>query len=193
MRAMNDLRRIRYVTEHYRQLQGLRLLPLSARFLLSLLSRIAGPPARPLLPPAGWGLLVVASLAASLAIGRYYTQRFGDAPAPLWRTGAATLLGVAAALLWLAWLQEWHPVPVSLPVIFLAIVLARLGLAGGRARVHYLWIAIGCGAFALLAPLGAPLDVRAAAFDLLVGGGLIVAAIGDDRVLRNAMAARATA
>lgn len=192
MHASDDLRRIRYVTEHYRQLQGLRLLPLSAPFLVSLLWRLAGPPVTPLLQPAGWGLLVAASLGASLAVGRYYTRRFGSAPPlwPVWGAGAATLLGAAAALLCLEWLQEWRPLPVSFPMLFLAIVFARVGLAGGRARVHYLWIAIACGAFALLAPLGAPLAVRAGAFDLLVGGSLIVAAIGDDRVLRRAIGPR---
>jgi hypothetical protein len=30
---LDDLRRIRYVAEHYEQLQGLRLLPLSVPFL----------------------------------------------------------------------------------------------------------------------------------------------------------------
>ena len=115
-------------------------------------------------------------------------------PPPLRRTGAATLVGVAVVFLGLVCLQDVRPdvrpLPVSLPVLFLAIALARLGLVADRARGHYVWIAIGCVAFALLAPLGAPLSVRDVALDLLIGGGLIVAAVGDDRVLRSFMAER---
>lgn len=184
---MDDLRRIHYVAAHYRQLQGLRLLPLSLPFLLSSLWRIAGASPGALLPPAGWVLLILAAVAASFPIGRYYTRQFGHAEAPRWRTGAATLVGMAAVLLALAWLQERRPFPVSLPLLFLAIVLARLGLAAGRVRIHYLWIALACVVFALLPLLGAPAGVRTLLFDLLVGVGLIVAAVGDDRVLRRAM------
>jgi hypothetical protein len=38
--------------------------------------------------------------------------------------------------------------------------------------------------------LGVPLEIRAAALDGLIGGGLAVAAIGDDRVLRRVMTMR---
>jgi hypothetical protein len=44
--------------------------------------------------------------------------------------------------------------------------------------------------FALLPLLGVPLEIRAAALDGLIGGGLAVAAIGDDRVLRRVMTMR---
>ncbi len=184
---MDDLRRIHYVAEHYRQLQGLRLLPLSVPFLLSGAGRVMRVTAGPGLPRGGWAALTAVALASSVPIGRYYARRFGEANTFPWRTGL-TLIGSLLALLTLEWTREaWH-LSVSLPILFVAIVLARLGLAADRLRVHYLWIAAACAAYASLPPLGVALELRAAALDLLVGGGLAVAAIGDDRVLRRTMA-----
>lgn len=189
---MNDLRRILYVTAHYRQLQGLRLLPLSVPFLLSAVWRTAAYATGSTLPRAGWVALLVAALAASVPIGRYYTRRFGRASSLPWRTAAA-LVGAAAAIVVLEWVQTLRPLPVSLPVVFVAVALARLGLSADGIRIHYLWIAAACGVFAALTPLHVPFEARAAALDALVGGGLAVAAIGDDRVLRRALTRRALA
>jgi hypothetical protein len=63
-------------------------------------------------------------------------------------------------------------------------------MAAGWLRSHYLFIAAACATFALLPLLGVPLEIRAAALDGLIGGGLAVAAIGDDRVLRRVMTMR---
>ena len=100
------------------------------------------------------------------------------------------LVAVTAAFFWLEWLQELRPFPVPLPILFVAVVMARIGMAAGWLRSHYLFIAAACAMFGLLPVLGVPLDTRAAALDGLIGGGLAVAAIGDDRVLRRVMAMR---
>lgn len=189
---MNDLRRIVYVTERYRQLQGLRLLPLSVPFLLSAVWRLAASATASTLPRAGWIALLAAGMAASAPIGRYYTRRFGRANALPPRT-LFGLVGAAAAVVGLEWLQELRPLPVSLPVMFVAIALARLGLSAEGLRIHYLWIAGACALYAALTPLGVAIYMRTAALDLLVGGGLVVAAIGDDRVLRGALTRRGLA
>jgi hypothetical protein len=99
-----------------------------------------------------------------------------------------TLLGSCAGFLWFEWLQEILALPVSLPLLFVAVALARLGLVAGRLRIHYLWIAAAVAAFAMLPHDGISADTRAAAAHLLVGGGLVVAAIGDDRILRRVLA-----
>ena len=138
-----------------------------------------------MLPRAGWALVATA-LATSVPIRRYYMRRFGNTSTASWRTMFA-LLGSLAALCALEWAREAWRVPVSLLVVFAAVALARLGLSADRLRVHYLWITAACVMFSLLAPLGASSEIRAAAFDLLLGIGLVIAAIGDDRVLRRVM------
>jgi hypothetical protein len=182
---MDDLRRIRYVTEHYEQLQGLRLLPLGVPFLLSSLWRLARPGPAPFLSASGWALLLASAFVLSALIGRYYARHFGQAHPLRWRTVLPLV-----AFFWLEWLQEIRPFPVPLPVLFVAVVLARIGMAAGWLRSHYLFIAAACATFALLPLLGVPLEIRAAALDGLIGGGLAVAAIGDDRVLRRVMTTR---
>ncbi len=183
---MNDPRRMHYVTEHYHQLQGLRLLPLGAAVLLSV---PAGHGAAwfGLSPAAMCLLLLAAAVVASFPIARYYERQYGRARFPWWPAGTGTLLASAAAVLGLAWLQDVRPVPVSLPLLFVSVVLARVGLAAGRLRVHYLWIAAVFAAAAILPLAGVPPALRGVTFDCLVGGALIVAALGDHRVLRRVM------
>jgi hypothetical protein len=181
---MDDLRRIHYVTEHYAQLQGLRLLPLSVPFLLAAGERVAG---ASLVPAGMWSLLVVAAVAAPYPIGRYYARRFGQVRPPRWRTGALTLIACTAVFLWFEWLQETLSPSVSLPLLFVATLLARLGLVAGRLRGHYLWIAAAVGLFAVLARAGVSPDARAIAGNLLIGGSLAVAGLGDDRLLRRVL------
>src|SRR5262245_1032705 len=135
---MDNLRRIYYITGHYEHLQGLRLLPLSVPFLLAAIEGMTG---GRFVPAAVWTLLALAALTAPFAIGRYYARRFGKAPARSWRTGVLTLVASCVGFLWFEWMQETLSPPVSLPVLFVAILLTRLGLIAGRLRVHYLWIA----------------------------------------------------
>ena len=182
---MHDLRRIRYVAGHYEQLQGLRLLPLCAPFLVAAGRRLAG--AAPI-PWRIWAVIAAASLAATLPIGRWYTRRFGRVHRDLWRSGAGPLVGAVAVALGLLRLQEVLSPTVSLPLLFLAAVFARLGLAGGRARVHYAAIAAAVAAYALLPAAGVPPDALAVTGHLLAAGCIAVAAIGDHRVLRRTMA-----
>jgi hypothetical protein len=189
---MDHLRRIHYVARHYRQLQGLRLLPLSVPFLFSGIWRLVAPASGSAWPTIGWALLIAAALVASVPIGRYYTRRFGGADVLPWRAVAA-LVGTAIAVLALEWVQELRPFPLSLPVVFIAAALAHVGLSSDGLRLHYVWIAAACLVFAALAPLGVPVGLRAAALDLLVGGGIAAAGIGDDRALRRALTERALA
>jgi hypothetical protein len=181
---MDDLRRIHYVTEHYAHLQGLRLLPLGAPFLLAAAERMAG---RPLVPASIWMLLVLAAIAGPYWIGRYYARRFGQALPLRWRTGAVTFVGSCAAFLGFEWLQETLAPPVVLPLLFVAVMLARLGLAAGRLRVHYLWIAAAVAVFAVLSRAAPDSALRPVIGNLLIGGGLVSAGIGDDRVLRRVL------
>ncbi len=76
---MYDLARIRYVTEHYRDLQGLALLPFSL-WLLAWSAYDLG-----WIRPTGWlahewlfvAVCLVVMFALSVAIGKLYEQAFG--------------------------------------------------------------------------------------------------------------------
>ena len=63
-----------------------------------------------------------------------------------------------------------------------------VGVAG-RLRVHYLWMAGAIAALAVLPAFGFLPVVRASlSIEMHIGGALVIAAIGDDRVLRRTMA-----
>jgi len=186
---MRELERVRYIAEQYEQLQGLRLIPLGLLFLGSALSRqwTASQGVDPV-STRRWVLVFFAvALASSYAFRAYYHRRFGRTRALPARTGAATLVGCFVVIAILVWVQDQHQWLVSVPILFVAAVLARLGLVAHRLRVHYLWIAAACIAFALLGPLGASVGIRDVAFDVLIGGGLLVAGFGDHYVLRRAL------
>lgn len=183
---MTDLDRVRYVTEHYDQLQGLRLIPLSVSFLVSALWRLSTPTSA--VTSRMWFLgLFTTALAASYPIRAYYRRHFGDVRTPPHRSGALTLVSCSVALLWLVWVQDRMQWPVSLPMVVVAVLLTRLGLVAHRLRMHYLFVAGACLACAALGPLGVGVHVRDITFDLLTGGGLLVAGLGDDHVLRTVL------
>ena len=97
-----------------------------------------------------------------------------------------TWLTAGLYFLTLVVLQALRPLPVSLPLLFVSVTRARLGWVEGRLRVHYLWIAAVCAAFAIIPVFALVPSLRPYGLELLIGTGLIVAAIGDDRVLRKA-------
>lgn len=182
---MDNLRRMHYVAEHYQHLQGLRLLPLGVAFLAFPLRHGFAPLG--LSPRATVLVCLAVAVAASFPISRYYDRRFGHVEPRPWRTGAVTWITATLVFLTLVVLQAMRPVPVSLPLLFVSVALARLGVVAGRLRVHYLWIAAACAAFAIL-PVSELLPaLRTSALEMLIGAGLVVAAIGDDRVLRRVM------
>ena len=183
-----QLDRIRYITEHYEQLHGLRLLPLSVPFLLAAWWDLV-----PLTKPttvsarAAELTLLVIAIAVSFPIRSYYQRRFGRVPALPWRSGVVPLLGQCALLVGAEIVREWAGWQFPLPLLVVAILLARVGLQAGHLRRHYLWLAGACIVAMVLSPFHLPANVRALEFDLLIAGGLMTSAIGDHRVLRQAL------
>src|SRR4029077_3343121 len=114
----------------------------------------------PVAPAGTWALLALLVIVAPYSIGRYYARAFGQVQASRWRTGALTFVTCVVGFLWFEWLQETVSPSVSLPVLFVAVVLARLGLVANRLRVHYLWIAAAVAAFAALPRGSVSADVR---------------------------------
>jgi hypothetical protein len=189
---MDDLRRLRYVTERYEQLQGLRLVPLALPFLLSSVwreGRLAWVPWTHGVGVRIWFLALVAlAIRLSLAARTYYRRRFGAVQpalslrAPLAGSLFAALFSVAACL------QHGVQPSVSGPLAVVALGLAYVGLVGGAARLHYLAVAAATALFAGLGPLGVPLHTRDVLFDQLIGIGFIVVGLGDHLLLRRTLA-----
>ncbi len=183
-----QLDRIRYITEHYEQLQGLRLLPLSVPFVVAAWWNLL-PSTKPTAVSSRTVelILLAVAVAASFPIRAYYRREFGLVPALPWRSGVLPLVGYLALLVLAEVIREVAAWPLPLPLIVMAILLVRLGLQAGGLRQHYVWIACGCFVFMALGQWSAPPNVRAMELDLLMAGGVVTAAIGDDRVLRRAL------
>ena len=187
---MADLRTVRYVTENYVHLQGLRLVPLSAPFFASAVWRAGGLRWWPGTTGRGATYWFLASLAlavgVSFVIRTQYHRRFGQVRSFARDSGAWTLTVCAGCLLGALGMQETLAWPVSLPALFVGVVVGALGAMHGAFRRHYLLIAAACLGFAVLHPLGMSVSTQSVVLDLLIAMGLLTAGIGDHLVLRDA-------
>ena len=187
--------RVDFVTTHFHQLQGLRLIPLGL-FLLIVAAMSLGwldwlpgrPPTRPGSLGNAWlPALFVTALVASIGCGDVYRNHYGGIE-PLARSRRNAGIAVASGLFVVAAVLDFT---VGLPVLFSALVVAAalftVARVDGRDRRHYsvtavLWV------FLSLAPaFGVPGDMVATA--VCAGGGmsLIICGLGDHRTLTKTM------
>jgi hypothetical protein len=188
---MHDLERLRFVTERYPHLQGLRIVPLGIPFLISTSWRLGQFHWVPGTAGAGatrWfaALMALATL-AGLVAGRYYRRRFGS----LQPTRSVRRPLLAAAFVVLLALSVWTQLqfnpPLLLPVLAIGLALSHIGTAGGQVRFHYLLVAAGAIIFASLGSFGVPLPVRDVLLDQLVAFGFIVIGLGDHFLLERTL------
>jgi hypothetical protein len=188
---MAELAHVRYVTAHYAQLQGLRLIPISVPFFVSALWRVGWldwwPGARGSEAGSWFVLLLLGAVGLSYLLEAFYLGQFGDVRPLAGRSGAATLCISVVAFVALGWVQQRFQWPIPVSLLFVSAALCRLGLVEHGLRRHYLALAVGCAAFALWTATDAAPSTMTVARDLLIGFGLIVAGIGDDRVLRRSL------
>jgi hypothetical protein len=186
---VTDPTTVRYVTAHYAQLQGLRLVPLGVVFLGMAAWRdgLALPFVDPAWAPRIAALALIAALLAGLAIGAGYRRRFGAVQPLNAFAGAPALMAAVVIALALGAVQDLIPWGVSLPLAFVGAVLAYTGLVHNGLRKHYLWVAVPCLLLANARTFGIPVDTLSVMLDLLIGGGLLVAGIGDHMVLRRVL------
>jgi len=188
---MDHLHRLRYVTERYEHLQGLRLVPLGIPFLLSSAWRsghLTSVPWTNGIGPRIWFVsLVAVAVALSLGTKTYYERRFGDVQSALTiRTPLAAFVFTALFIL-SASLPSEGPATVSIPAVIIALGLGYLGMVGGLFRHHYLVVAVCVVLFAALGPLGVSLHTRAVLWDQLIGSGFVVIGLGDHLLLRRTL------
>jgi hypothetical protein len=189
--AVTDLAKLRFVTEHYAQLQGLRLLPVGLVFLGLAAwqsSQFQWMPAYDSDRGSRWfvGALVLAVIGAYV-IGAFYRRQFGSVQPRRFRTGGPSLLANATIVGLLVIFQSFVPAPVSLPMLYVALVLAYTGVVQHGLRKHYLFIAVACLLFASLPSFDVSYQIGKVLLNLLIGVGLIVAGVGDHLVLRKTL------
>ena len=188
---MDHLHRLRYVTERYEQLQGLRLVPLGIPFLLSSAwrsGRLAWVPWTTGIGARMWFVMLVASaLALSLLAKTYYERRFGDVQSAVRLKALLAAFVFTSLFIVSASLGPDVQTVVSIPAVIVALGLGYVGMTGGVLRPHYLTMAVGVGMFALLGPLGIPLHAREILWDQLIGVGFVLIGAGDHLLLRRAL------
>jgi hypothetical protein len=170
-------------------MQGLRLVPLGIVFLGSAAWRSGCLFWLPGAAGSGAQFWFFASAAVAVALSynirAWYERRFGWYLTDRTRTGATTLVMSAVGFVVLATVQP-SARTVSWPLLYVAALLAVLGLAQHGLRRHYLAISAGCVLFGFARLLGASFHTTRVGFDLLIGLGLIVAGVGDHFVLDRA-------
>jgi hypothetical protein len=189
-----DPHRVRYVTQRFAQLQGLRRLPLAALFLISAMWRIGwvgpsltdGP-----LGPESAVMWFVAGLAAavilSFVIRAWYTKTFGFVSQSALRSGVLPLAGISIGFVISLWSLEQWQWPVPLPAMFVAAVLLWIGVSDRAARKHYIAVAFVWFALVTLASFGVSDAARDAVLDLAIALSLVIAGVGDHRLLRQTL------
>jgi hypothetical protein len=182
-----DIARLRYVTSRYPQLQGLRLVPLSLVFLASAVWRAGLLPLpgdnQPLVPELWFFAALVTAVLVSFVLRLWYTSRIGSvgqygsrsAALPLFATAVA-----AGAAVWLQVMLQWR---ISLPAVTVGMALLAVGAAHYEFRRHYVAAAVVLFAFAVF-PLGAwGSKALSAALDGAIGLSMLIAAVGDHRLV----------
>ena len=188
---MTDFGKLRFVTEHYAQLQGLRLVPLGLLFL-GLAGwqndQFAWLPASDTDRGARWFVCgLVMAIIGAYVIGGWYGRQFGSVQPRPFRTGGPSLLANAAVVGVLMVVHSFVRPPVSLPLLYIGLVLAYTGIVQNGVRRHYLFIAVFCLLFANIQRFNVPYQTGKVLLNLLIGGGLIVAGVGDHLVLQRTL------
>jgi len=183
--------RIRFVTAHYDQLQGLRLIPLGVYLLalaasgLGWLSWLPGDPSR---APGRWlGAVFCGALAAAVAATAWYRRRYGArTPLSRGRRNAWIVLAVGIFLL-AAQFDQYANGPVALAPLSVAAALVLTVRADGWIRAHFLIAAAPWFAAAWIPMLHDDGTSRLVSYALAGGIALIVCGVGDHRVLSRTL------
>lgn len=188
---MTDPSRVRFIVEHYPQLQGLRLVPLGLVFYavaawhagwLHWLPGVQDGNA------TGWFLGGLAfAIAVSYVIRGYYERMLGGIQFRPFRSGGPRMLAIGSVVVVSMILQDQFRWAVSVPLIVLGVVLGYVGVMQRRVRQHYLWIAAACLLMANIGAFGLTARTQQIMLDLLIACGLILAGVGDHFVLMSVL------
>ena len=145
---MDDLRRIRFATTHFQELQGLRIVPFGVTGVLNIwLQR-----------PPYWDLgiaggLFLLSFLIAWAVGPYYRRRLGHVRArPMPAGRKLTWVGLFALFYLLQWQEVERGWPVSIQGLMWATMAAALFLPAPRLRWYW---GVAAAAFSVISILPA--------------------------------------
>jgi hypothetical protein len=183
--------RIRFITAHYDQLQGLRLIPLGVYLValaasgLGWLSWLPGDPTR---ASRQWlGVLFGLALVAAVAATAWYRRRYG-ARAPLSRRRRNAWLVLAVGIFLLAaQFDRYANAPIALAPFSVATALLLTVRADGWVRAHFLIAAVPWFLAAWIPPLHHDGTSRLVSYALAGGVALIVCGVGDHRLLSRSL------
>ena len=183
--------RIRFITAHYDQLQGLRLVPLGLYLValaasgLGWLSWLPGDPAR---ASSQWlGVLFGLALVTAASTTAWYRRRYG-ARAPLSRRRRNAWIVVAAAIFLLAaQFDQYANAPIALAPLSVAAALVLTVRADGWVRAHFLIAAVPWFLVAWIPPWHHDGTSRLVSYALAGGLALIVCGVGDHRLLSRSL------
>lgn len=189
---MANLPTIHYVTGHFRELQGLRALPLGLLGVSVAAWRMGW-----LLPQGAWalrsevwffvGLSAVGLI--TLALNRWYEERYGQVePLPV-NGEAKVFIGLLMAMTVGSSVHELLPgvVPVRVDAVIAATAFLWLAHCSGWRRRHFVVVAAGFLCLSLWDRAGLPPEHWLAARDFTWGLALLVGGIGDHLLLRQVL------
>jgi hypothetical protein len=182
---------IRFITTHYDQLQGLRLIPLGVYLLalaasgLGWLSWLPGDPAR---ASRQWlGAIFCLALAAAVAATAWYRRRYGGrVPLSRRRRNAWLVLAVGIFLV-AAQFDQYVNGPVALAPLSVAAALVLTVRADGWVRAHFLIAAVPWFLAAWIPQLHHDGTSRLVSYAFAGGVALIVCGVGDHRLLSRTL------
>lgn len=185
--------RIAFVTAHYYQLQGLRLIPLGLYLValaasgLGWLSWLPGDPSR---APARWlGAIFCAALAAALITTVWYRHRYG-ALAPFGRHSRNAWIVLSGGAFLAAALFDRHANgPIALAPFSIAAALVLVVRADGWLRAHFLIAAAPWFLAAWIPALHHDGTSRLVSYALAGGIALLVCGYGDHRLIARTLIA----
>ena len=188
---LSAAKRLFYVTSRYPQLQGARIIPLALVFLASAWWRAGGirlpGDDLPRGPQAWFFAGLGTAIVASYVIRRWYTRSLGSIGQHPTRSAALPIVTTCVLVAFAMWVQEAFQWRVSLPAIAVGSVLLATGLAHHRFRVHYAAAGGVLLAYSALQLFGVGPSTLDATFDAVIGIVLLIAGVGDHRLLTRTL------
>jgi hypothetical protein len=183
--------RIRFISTHYDQLQGLRLVPLGLYLMavaasgLGWLSWLPGDPAK---ASRQWlAVLFGLALVAAASATAWYRHRYGArTPLSRRRRNAWLLLAVGIVLL-AAQFDQYANGPIAFAPFAVAAALVLTVRADGWVRAHFFTAAVPWFLVAWIPPLHHDGTSRLISYALAGGLALIVCGVGDHRLLSRSL------